>query len=81
MASLGYLPNTLAPHQVAMATLTFAILVAVGLRDACRLQSVHRVWWSEALAGTVGSLDGPLLAPIEMQVNGGSPAWNLWAAR
>jgi hypothetical protein len=24
----------------------------------------------EALAGTVGSLDGPLLAPIEMQVNG-----------
>ncbi len=51
LASLGLLPQGLAPQQVTWAAMTFAIVVAGNLLEACRLQSVKRVWIAEALTG------------------------------
>jgi hypothetical protein len=51
LASLWLLPQKLAPQQVAWAVMTFAIVVAGNLLQACRQQSVRRVWFAELLTG------------------------------
>ncbi len=51
LASLGHLPGELPASQVALAAMTFAILLASNLWEACRTNSVARVWWAESLAG------------------------------
>jgi hypothetical protein len=52
LASLRLLPDTLTLLQVAMAAITFAIVIGGHLRQACRLRDEKRVWIAESLTGT-----------------------------
>ncbi len=49
LASLEHRPSEMTAPQLAMAAATFGLLMASSLRKACRLNSVQRVWWAEAL--------------------------------
>jgi hypothetical protein len=51
LASLGHLEQGLTPQQILMSACTFAIVVVAAAWDACWLNQVERVWWSEAVAG------------------------------
>ena len=51
-ASPGLWPRPLTVPQVSLAAMTFAILIAGNLWQACRRQDVKRVWIAEALTGT-----------------------------
>jgi hypothetical protein len=51
LASLALWPQGLAAQQVSMAAMTFAIVVAGNLWQACRTRDVRRVWIAEALTG------------------------------
>ena len=50
LASLGLWQQGLAAQEIAMAALTFAIVIAGNLWQACRLQDVKRVWLAEGAA-------------------------------
>ena len=48
-ASLGLLPQALDAQQASLVVMTFAIVIAGTLWQACRLQDVKRVWIAQAL--------------------------------